>query len=128
MNELEKNSKKITKRDEIAQVATISAQDVEVGNIIAEAMEKVGNDGVISVEEGQTFGLEVELTEGMQFDQGYISPYMVSNGEKMIAEIKDAPILITDQKITSMKDLLPVLEELVGSGRKDLVIIADDIE
>lgn len=128
MDELEKNSKKISKRDEIAQVATISAQDVEVGNIIAEAMEKVGNDGVISVEEWQTFGLEVELTEGMQFDQGYISPYMVSNGEKMIAEIKDAPILITDQKITSMKDLLPVLEELVGSGRKDLVIIADDIE
>jgi chaperonin GroEL len=128
IDELEKNSKKITKKDEIAQVATISAQDTEVGAIIAEAMEKVWNDGVITVEEGQTFWLEVELTEGMQFDQGYISPYMVSNWEKMIAEIKDAPILITDQKITSMKDLLPVLEELVWSGRKDLVIIADDIE
>ncbi len=128
IDELEKNSKKITKKDEIAQVATISAQDTEVGAIIAEAMEKVWNDGVITVEEGQTFWLEVELTEGMQFDQGYISPYMVSNWEKMIAEIKDAPILITDQKITSMKDLLPVLEELVWSGKKDLVIIADDIE
>lgn len=126
--ELVKNSKKISVKSEIAQVATISAQDAEVGNIIAEAMEKVGKDGVITVEEGQTFGLEVELTEGMQFDQGYVSPYMVTSGEKMIAEIKDAPILITDQKITSMKDLLPVLEELVGSGRKDLVIIADDIE
>ncbi len=126
--ELVKNSKKISVKSEIAQVATISAQDPEVGNIIAEAMEKVWKDGVITVEEWQTFGLEVELTEGMQFDQGYISPYMVTSGEKMIAEIKDAPILITDQKITSMKDLLPVLEELVGSGRKDLVIIADDIE
>lgn len=126
--ELEKNSKKISNKSEIAQVATISAQDSEVGNIIAEAMEKVWNDGVITVEEGQTFGLEVELTEGMQFDQWYVSPYMVTNGEKMIAEMKDAPILITDQKVTSMKDLLPVLEELVWSGRKDLVIIADDIE
>ena len=126
--ELEKNSKKISTKSEVSQVATISAQDPEVGSIIAEAMEKVGNDGVITVEEGQTFGLEVELTEGMQFDQGYVSPYMVTNGEKMIAEMKDAPILITDQKITSMKDLLPVLEELVWSGRKDLVIIAEDIE
>jgi chaperonin GroEL len=126
--ELEKNSKRISSKAEVAQVATISAQDSEVGAIIAEAMDKVGNDGVITVEEGQTFGLEVELTEGMQFDQGYISPYMVTSGEKMLCEIKDAPILITDQKITSMKDLLPVLEELVGSGRKDLVIIADDIE
>ncbi|NUJ97920.1 chaperonin GroEL [Candidatus Gracilibacteria bacterium] len=126
--ELEKNTKKITEKEEIEQVATISGQDSEVGKIIAEAMEKVGNNGVITVEEGQTFGLEVELTEGMQFDQGYISPYMVSNGEKMIAEIKDAYVFITDQKITSMKDLLPLLEELVGSGKKELVIIADDMD
>lgn len=126
--ELTKNAKMIGTKAEIAQVATISAQDSEVGDIIAEAMEKVGNDGVISVEEGQTFGLEVEITEGMQFDQGYISPYMVSNTEKMIAEIKDAPILITDKKISSMKEFLPVLEELVQSGKKDLVIIAESIE
>ncbi len=125
---LEKNAKKISSKDEIAQVATISAQDSEVGGIIAEAMEKVGNDGVISVEEGQTFGLEVEITEGMQFDQGYMSPYMVSNTDKMIAEMRDAPILLTDKKISSMKDLLPLLEQLVGSGKKDLVIIADDID
>lgn len=126
--ELEKNTKKISEKEEVEQVATISGQDSEVGKIIAEAMEKVGNNGVITVEEGQTFWLEVELTEGMQFDQGYISPYMVSNGEKMIAEIKDASILITDQKITSMKDLLPLLEELVGTGRKELVIIAEDMD
>jgi len=126
--ELTKNAKMIGTKAEIAQVATISAQDSEVWDIIAEAMEKVGNDGVISVEEGQTFGLEVEITEGMQFDQGYISPYMVSNTEKMIAEIKDAPILITDKKISSMKEFLPVLEELVQSGKKDLVIIAESIE
>jgi chaperonin GroEL len=126
--ELEKNTKKISEKEEVEQVATISGQDSEVGKIIAEAMEKVGNNGVITVEEGQTFWLEVELTEGMQFDQGYISPYMVSNGEKMIAEIRDASILITDQKITSMKDLLPLLEELVGTGRKELVIIAEEMD
>lgn len=91
-------------------------------------MEKVGNDGVISVEEGQTFEMEVEITEGMQFDQGYMSPYMVSHTDRMIAEIKNAPILITDKKISNMKEFLPLLEQLVGSGRKDLVIIADDIE
>ncbi|MDD3302415.1 MAG: chaperonin GroEL [Candidatus Gracilibacteria bacterium] len=126
--ELVKNAKIINTKEEIAQVATISAQDEEVGKIIALAMEKVGNNGVITVEEGQTFGLDVEVTEGMQFDQGYVSPYMVTNTEKMQASIKDAPILITDSKISSMKDLLPVLEQLVQSGRKDLVIIADDID
>jgi len=125
---LTKNAKMISTKEEIAQVATISAQDNEVGDIIAEAMEKVGNDGVISVEEGQTFGLEVEITEGMQFDQGYLSPYMVTNSEKMIADMKDAPILLTDKKVSNMKDLLPLLEALMGGGKKDLVIIADDIE
>lgn len=128
IEELEKNSKKVTNKDEIAQVATISAQDSEVGKIIAEAMEKVWNNGVITVEEGQTFGLDIEITEWMEFAQGYISPYMVSNGEKMIAEIKDAPILITDFRISSMKDILPLLEDLVGSGRKDLVIISEDLD
>lgn len=126
--ELEKNSKKISTKEEIAQVATISAQDPEVGDIIAEAMEKVGNDGVISVEEGQTFGMEVEITEWMQFDNGYLSPYMVSNTDKMMAEMKDAPILLTDKKISTMKEFLPLLEQLVWSGKKDLVIIAEDID
>jgi len=83
---------------------------------------------VISVEEGQTFGMEVDITEGMQFENGYVSPYMVSNNEKMTAEMKDVPILITDKKISSTKDFLPLLEELVNNGKKDLVIIADDIE
>lgn len=126
--ELEKNSKKITTKEEIAQVATISAQDSEVGDIIAIAMEKVGKNGVITVEEGQTFWLEVEMTEWMQIDQGYVSPYMVSNTEKMISEMKNSNILVTDQKISSMKDLLPLLEQLLNSWTKDLVIIADDIE
>lgn len=126
--ELAKNAKAITTKEEIAQVATISGQDAEVGNIISEAMEKVGRDGVITVEEGQTFGLEVELTEGMKFDNGYISPYMVSDTEKMEARINDAKILITDKKISSLKDILPVLEQLAGSGKRDLVIISEDID
>jgi len=126
--ELDKISQRITTAEEIAQVATLSAQDEQVGKIIAEAMEKVGNNGVISVEEGQTFGLELEVTQGMEFDQGYISPYMVTSTEKMLSEFKDARILITDQKISVLKDLLPILEQLVGEGRKDLVIIAEDIE
>jgi len=128
VEELTKNAIEISSKQEVSQVATISAQDQKVGEIIAEAMEKVGNDGVISVEEGQTFEMEVEITEWMQFDQGYMSPYMVSNTDKMIAEIKDAPILITDKKITNMKEFLPLLEQLVQSGKKDLVIIAEDIE
>jgi chaperonin GroEL len=128
IKELEKISKKISSSEEIAQVATLSAQDKEVWEIIAHAMEKVWNDWVISVEDGQTFGLELEVTEGMEFDSWYISPYMVTNWEKMIAEFKDAQILITDWKINNMKDLLPLLEQLLGSGRKDLVIIAEDIE
>lgn len=126
--ELVKNAKIISTKEEIAQVATISAQDDEVWQIIADAMEKVWNNWVITVEEGQTFGMEVDVTDGMQFDQGYVSPYMVTNTEKMESSIKDAPILITDSKISSMKDLLPVLEQLVQSGRKDLVIIADDVD
>ncbi|MGE4443966.1 MAG: chaperonin GroEL [Candidatus Altimarinota bacterium] len=128
IKELDKLSKKITTPEEIAQVASLSAQDNEVGEIIAKAMEKVGNNGVISVEEGQTFGLELEVTEGMEFDQGYISPYMVTNPEKMISEFRDAKILITDGKISSMKDLVPLLEEILGQGKKDLVIIAEDVE
>lgn len=126
--ELTKNAITISSKQEVSQVASISAQDEKVWEIIAQAMEQVWNDGVISVEEGQTFEMEVEITEGMQFEQWYMSPYMVSNTDKMIAEIKDAPILITDKKITNMKELLPLLEQLVNSGKKDLVIIAEDIE
>lgn len=128
IKELDKISKKITTTDEIAQVASLSAQDSEVWEIIARAMEKVWNNWVISVEEGQTFGLELEVTEWMEFDQGYVSPYMITNGEKMVSEFKDARILITDGRISSMKDLLPLLEQLLWEWRKDLVIIAEDIE
>ncbi len=126
--ELDKNSKKINTKEEIAQVATISAQDEEIWNIISEAMEKVWNNWVITVEEWQTFGMEVEITEWMQFDQWYISPYMVTNTEKMEAIMKDSPILITDSKISSMKDLLPILEQLMQNWKKDLVIIAEDLD
>ncbi len=126
--ELEKNAKKISNKEEIAQVATISAQDSEVWEIIAEAMDKVWKDWVISVEEWQTFGMEVEITEWMEFDEWYISPYMVTNTEKMLAEMKNTPILITDKKISNMKEFLPLLEQLVNEGKKDLIIIADDID
>ncbi len=126
--ELTKNAKLISTQEEISQVATISAQDAEVGQIIATAMQKVWNDGVITVEEWQTFDMEVEITEWMQFDQWYMSPYMVSNMDKMSSEIADAPILITDKKISNMKEILPLLEQLVNSGKKELVIIAEDID
>jgi len=128
VSELEKNSTLISSKAEVAQVASISAQDDLVWDIIADAMEKVWNDGVISVEEWHTFDMEVEITEWMQFEQWYISPYMVSNTDKMIAEMKDAPILIVDSKISNVKDFLPVLESIVNTGKKDLVIIAEDID
>ncbi len=126
--ELANMSKALVTQEEIEQVATISAQDAEVGGIIAAAMEKVGKDGVITVEEGKTFGLEVEVTEGMKFDNGYISPYMITDGEKMEGRVNDAHILITDKKISSLKDIINVLESLAQSGRRELVIIADDID
>lgn len=128
IKKLEENAKAISSESEIAQVATISAQDPMVGDIIAQAMEKVGNNGVISVTEWQTFGLSVEITEWMQFDNGFISPYMVTNAEKMLAEIDNAPVLIVDHKISNVADLLPILEKLMQSGKKDLLIIAEDIE
>ncbi|NCN25606.1 chaperonin GroEL [Candidatus Falkowbacteria bacterium CG10_big_fil_rev_8_21_14_0_10_37_14] len=128
VNNLKTMSKIISTKDEIAQVASISANDPEIGAIIAEAMESVGKDGVITVEEGQSFGVEKEVVEGMQFDKGYVSPYMISNPESMKAEMNDPYILITDKKIGSVHDILPLLEKLVQAGRKDLVIIADDID
>ncbi|MDH4329966.1 MAG: chaperonin GroEL [Candidatus Moranbacteria bacterium] len=125
---LKKNSKKISSKEEVAQVATISAESEEMGNMIAEAMEKVGKDGVITVEESQTFGLSSEIVEGMKFGKGYISPYMVTKASEQIAEIKEASVLITDKKIASMNEILPILEKLTQSGKKELVIIAEDIE
>ncbi len=128
IEELHKQSTKISTAQEIAQVASLSAQDQEVWEIIAKAMDKVGNNWVISVEDWQTFGLDLEVTQWMEIDKGYVSPYMITSSEKMISEIKDAPILITDQKISQIKDLLPLLEQLIQDWRKDLVIIAEDIE
>lgn len=125
---LKKMSKEISTKDEIAQVASISANDKEIGMIIAEAMESVGKDGVITVEEGQSFGVEKEVVEGMQFDKGYLSPYMVTDAEAMKAEYSDALVLITDRKISSIEEILPLLEKLAGSGRKELVIISESIE
>ena len=114
-------------KDEIAQVATISAADQEIGDLIAEVMEKVGKDGVITVEESKGLDFETEYTEGMQIDRGYLSPYLVTNPERMEAELDDPFILITDKKISAIKDILPVLEQVVQQG-KPLVIIAEDVD
>lgn len=124
---LKEQSKSIDKKESIAQVASISAADEEIGNLIAEAMEKVGKDGVITVEESKTMGTTLEVVEGMQFDRGYISPYMVTDTEKMEAVLDDPYILITDKKISSVQDILPVLEQIVQQGKK-LLIIAEDVE
>ena len=124
---IEKQSTEISGKDQIARVATISAGDDEIGDVIADAIEKVGKDGVVNVEEGQTFGMDLEFTEGMQFDKGYISPYMVTDQERMEATLEDPYILIANQKIGSVRDLLPVLEQTIQSG-KPLLIIAEDVE
>jgi chaperonin GroEL len=123
----DKQSKEIEGKEQIARVAAISAADEEIGNVIADAIEKVGKDGVVNVEEGQTFGMELEFTEGMQFDKGYISPYMVTDQERMEAVLEDPYILIANQKIGSVRDLLPILEQVMQSG-KPLVIVAEDVE
>lgn len=125
---LDKVKKDISSKEEIAQVATISAQNPEVGKLIAEVMEMVGKDGVITVEESQTFGLDKEVVEGMQFDNGYISPYMVTDPSNMQAVYEDVKILVTDRKLSSIQDILPLLEKLAQSGRKELFIIAEDVE
>jgi chaperonin GroEL len=123
----EKQSKEISGKEQIARVAAISAADDEIGNIIADAIDKVGKDGVVNVEEGQTFGMELEFTEGMQFDKGYISPYMVTDQDRMEAVLEDPYILIANQKIGSVRDILPVLEQVMQGG-KSLLIIAEDVE
>ena len=128
VDSLKKMSQTISTKEEIAQVASISANDAEIGKIIAEAMDSVGKDGVITIEEGQSFGVEKEVVKGMQFDKGYVSPYMITNTSSMKAEFNDPYILITDKKITSVQEVLPLLEKVLQSGKKDIVIIAEEIE
>jgi chaperonin GroEL len=125
---LKKESKKITKKEEIAQVAIISAEDEELGNLIAEVVEEAGKDGVVTVEESRTFGLEKEVVKGLQLDNGYVSPYMVTDAERMESVFDDPHILITDKKISSVSEIVPILEKLAQGGQKNLVIIADEIE
>ena len=124
---LKKQSKEISGKEDIARVASISSREREIGDVIAEAIDKVGKDGVVNVEEGQTFGLELEFTEGMQFDKGYLSPYMITDPERMEAVLDDPYILIANQKIGAVKDVLPILEQVIQAG-KPLVIVAEDVE
>ncbi|MAF20086.1 MAG: chaperonin GroEL [Parcubacteria group bacterium] len=125
---LKKMSKDVVGKAEIAQVATISAEDSEIGDLISEAIQEIGKDGVITVEESQTFGLSKEAVKGMRFDKGYISPYMITNSEKMQAEFEDPYILITDKKISSIQEILPLLEKITQSGKKEFVIIAEEVD
>ena len=125
---LKEMSKPINSQEEIAQVASISANNKDIGGKIAEAMEKVGKDGVVTVEEGQSFGVEVEVVEGMEFDNGYVSPYMVTDTDSMKSEFNEPYILLTDKKITSIQEVLPLLEKMAQAGKKDLVIMSEDIE
>src|SRR5215204_1846759 len=127
VEDLKSQSKEVSGKEDIARVATISARDREIGYVISDAIEKVGKDGVVNVEEGQTFGLELEFTEGMQFDKGYLSPYMITDAERMEAVLEDPYILVANQKIGAVKDLLPVLEAVIQAGRP-LLIVAEDVE
>jgi chaperonin GroEL len=124
---LKTQSKDVSGREDIARIATVSSREREIGDVIADAIEKVGKDGVVNVEEGQTLGLELEFTEGMQFDKGYLSPYMVTDPERMEAVLEDPYVLIANSKIGAVKDLLPVLEQVIQSG-KPLLIVAEDVE
>ncbi len=126
--ELKKMAKQVKGNEEIRHVATISAESEELGAVIADTIEKVGKDGVVTVEESQSFGIESEVVEGLEFDKGYVSPYMITNPERMEAEYRDVAVLITDKKVSTVKEILPLLERLAQSGKKDLVIIADDCD
>ncbi len=128
IEELKKISKPIKGKEDTAHVATISSRDPEIGNLIAEVMEKVTKDGVVTVEESQTIGLTYEIVEGLQFDRGYVSPYMITNPEKMEAVLENPLILITDKKLSSIHELVPLLEKVVQAGRKQILIIAEDLE
>lgn len=125
---LRKMAKEIKGKEEIKQVATISAESEDIGKTIADTINKVGKDGVVTVEESQSFGIESDVVEGMEFSNGYISPYMITDTERMEAEFKDAPIILTDKKISNVQEILPLLEKLAQAGKKDVVIIADDVE
>jgi chaperonin GroEL len=125
---LKKMAKPIKADSEVRQVATISAESAEIGAIIADTIKKIGKDGVVTVEESQSFGVDSEIVEGLEFDKGYISPYMITNAERMEAEYRDPSILVTDKKISVIKEILPLLEKLAASGKKDLVIIAEDVD
>ena len=127
VEEIKKISKPVNGKEDIARVAAISASDEEIGKLIADAMEKVGNEGVITIEESKSMGTELDVVEGMQFDRGYVSPYMATDTEKMEANLDNPYILITDKKITNIQEILPILEQIVQSGKK-LLIIAEDIE
>ena len=127
VEEIKKAAKPVESKEDIAKVASISASDAQIGNLIAEAMEKVGNDGVITVEESQTMSTQLEIVEGMQFDRGYISAYMATDTDKMEANLTDALVLVTDKKIGNIQEVIPVLEQVVKAG-KPLLLIADDIE
>lgn len=118
----------VTKKEEMAQVATISAESEELGNLIAEIMAEVGKDGVVTIEESKSFGIQKEVVKGLQFDRGYVSPYMITDAERMEAVLEDPYILVTSRKITSLPEILPILEKVVQTGKKELVIIADDLE
>jgi chaperonin GroEL len=124
---LKEQSTEVSGKEDIARVATISSREREIGDVIADAIEKVGKDGVVNVEEGQTFGLELEFTEGMQFDKGYLSPYMITDPERMEAVLEEPYVLIANQKVGAVKDLLPVLEQVIQAGRP-LLIVAEDVE
>jgi chaperonin GroEL len=127
VEQLKSQSKEISGKEDIARVATVSSRDREIGEVLSDAIDKVGKDGVVNVEEGQTFGLELEFTEGMQFDKGYLSPYMITDPERMEAVLEDPYILVANQKIGAVKDLLPVLEQVIQAGRP-LLIVAEDVE
>ncbi len=124
---LKAQSQEISSKEEIARVATVSSREREIGEVLSDAIEKVGKDGVVNVEEGQTFGLELEFTEGMQFDKGYLSPYMITDSERMEAVLDEPYILVANQKVGAVKDILPVLEQVIQAGRP-LLIVAEDVE
>ena len=128
VNALKALAKPVAGDKDIKQVATISAESAEIGETIAEVIKEVGQNGVVTVEESQSFGIDKEVVQGMEFDRGYVSPYMITNSERMEAEYKDALILITDKKITSVQEILPILEAVAKTGKKELVVIADDVE
>src|SRR3989338_1892825 len=125
---LKNMSRSVTTKEEMTQVATISAEDKELGTLIAEVMQEVGKDGVVTIEESQTFGIHKEIVKGLQFDRGYISPYMITNAERMEAALEDPYILVTDKKLSSLQDMLPALEAVAKTGKKELIIIADDVD